>query len=283
MKPIVFKESENFSVLMSIYYKEVPEFFLKALDSLVNQTNKPNEIVLVKDGPLTNELDQIINRYVFEYPNLFKIISLPENKGLGNALSIGILECSNEIVARMDTDDICISNRFEKQMSFLLLNPNIDVVGSNVEEFNTVPGDLKRYRKMPESDVELLRYSKFRNPLNHPTVMYRKSKVLEAGNYNGEILLFEDFSLFIRMLKNGSKFYNIQESLLNFRTGLGIEVIKRRSGFFYMKNEWKFAVLALKINQLNYFEWFFYISTKLPLRLLPPRVILFVYNTFLRN
>lgn len=280
---MVFKESENFSVLISIYYKEVPDFFMKALDSLINQTKKPNEIVLVKDGPLTNELDQIINHYIVKFPDLFKIISLPENKGLGNALSIGILECSNEIVARMDTDDICISDRFEKQIDFLILNPDIDVVGSNVEEFNIVPGDLKRYRRMPEKGTELLKYSKFRNPLNHPTVMYRKSKVLEAGNYNGEILLFEDFSLFIRMLKNGSNFYNIQESLLNFRTGLGIEVIKRRSGFFYVKNEWKFAVLALKIKQLNYFEWLFYISTKLPLRVLPPRVILFVYNTFLRN
>ncbi|EJG01883.1 glycosyltransferase [Flavobacterium sp. F52] len=283
MKSIVFKEAEKFSVLMSIYHKEVPDFFIKALDSLIDQTKKANEIVLVKDGPLTEDLDQIINRYVVEFPNLFKIISLSENKGLGNALSIGILECSNEIVARMDTDDICNPNRFEKQMDFLLLNPHIDVVGSNVEEFNVVPGDLKRFRKMPEKDVELLRYSKFRNPLNHPTVMYRKSKVLEAGNYNGDILLFEDFSLFIRMLKKGSNFYNIQESLLNFRTGLGIEVIKRRSGLFYVKNEWKFAALALKIRQLNYFEWLFYISTKLPLRILPPRIILFVYNTFLRN
>lgn len=283
MKPNKLKESENFSVLMSIYYKEVPDFFIKALDSLMNQTKMPNEIVLVKDGALTKELDEIINQYIADYPNLFKIILLAENKGLGNALSIGILECSNEIVARMDTDDICVSNRFEKQVDFLNQNQDVDVVGSNVEEFNIEPGDLIRYRRMPEKGSKLLRYSKFRNPLNHPTVMYRKTKVLKAGNYNGEILLFEDFSLFIRMIKNGSNFYNIQESLLNFRTGIGIEVIKRRSGFFYVKNEWKFSLLALKIGQLNFFEWLFYVFTKLPLRLLPPRVILLVYNTFLRN
>ncbi len=268
---------------MSIYYKESPVFFKQALESLLNQTKMPNEIVLVKDGGLTKELDELIFEYIENHPDLFKIISLAENKGLGNALSIGILECSHEVVARMDTDDICMPNRFEKQIEFLVSNPNFDVVGSNVEEFNKVPGDLKRYRKMPEGGTKLLKYSKFRNPLNHPTVMYKKTKVLEAGNYNADILLFEDYSLFIRMLKNGCHFYNIQESLLNFRTGLGIEVIKRRSGFFYVKNEWKFSLLALKINQLNFAEWCFYVLTKLPLRLLPPKIILFVYNTFLRN
>ena len=183
----------------------------------------------------------------------------------------------------MDTDDICKLNRFETQLKFLELNPEVDLVGSNVEEFKNEPGDLKRYRKMPEKGTQLISYSRFRNPVNHPTVMFRRSKVLEAGNYNGDILLFEDFSLFIRMLQKGSVFYNLQECLLYFRTGLGIDVIKRRSGLFYFKNEWKFAKLALKIKSLTFFEWIFYICTKLPLRLLPPRVILFVYNKFLRH
>jgi hypothetical protein len=183
----------------------------------------------------------------------------------------------------MDTDDICAINRFEKQIKFLDINSNIDLVGSNVEEFNNVPGDLKRYRKMPEQGEALRKYSRFRNPVNHPSVMFRKDKVLEAGNYNGEILLFEDFSLFIRMLSKGGKFYNIQECLLYFRTGIGIEVIKRRSGWFYIKNEWKFSKLALKIGSLNTFEWIFYVLTKLPLRILPPKVILYIYNQFLRQ
>lgn len=273
----------KFSVLMSVYSKESPNFFRQALESLVNQTKVPNEIVLVKDGLLTKDLDDLILEYVLNYPNLIKIVSLRENKGLGNALSVGLLECSNELVARMDTDDICVQNRFEKQIDFLSANLDVDVVGSNVEEFNEVPGDLRRYRKMPEKGEQLLKYSKFRNPLNHPTVVYRKAKVLEAGNYNGGILLFEDYSLFIRMIKNGSNFYNIQESLLNFRSGSGIEVIRRRSGFFYVKNEWKFSILALRIRHLNFVEWLFYVLTKLPLRLLPPRVILYVYNSFLRN
>lgn len=273
----------KFSVLISVYIKEKPSYFSEALESIINQSLVPDEIVLVKDGPLTNDLEIVIDEFIRKNQNKVKIIELPENKGLGNALSIGVLECSNELIARMDTDDICTFYRFEKQINFLKQNPDIDVVGSNVEEFNITPGDLKRFRMMPEKGDALLKYSKFRNPLNHPTVMYRKSKVLSAGNYNGEILLFEDFSLFIRMIKKGSKFYNIQKSLLHFRTGIGIEVIKRRSGLLYVKNEWKFSLLSLKIGQLNFIEWLFYIFTKLPLRMLPSKVILFVYNKFLRN
>lgn len=272
----------KFSVLISVYFKENPFYFKKALDSIVNQTLLPNEIVLIKDGPLSEELEIVLNEYILDYPNFFKVISLPVNKGLGNALAIGVNECSYEFIARMDTDDICVLNRFEKQIDFLRNNPKIDLVGTNVEEFNVEPGDLKRFRKMPESGNSVLKYSKFRNPVNHPTVMFRKSKVLEAGNYSGEILLFEDFSLFIRMLQKGASFYNIQECLLHFRTGLGIDVIKRRSGLFYVKNEWKFSLLSLKIGKINFFEWLFYVCTKLPLRLLPPKVILFVYNQFLR-
>lgn len=273
----------NFSVLISVYSKENPIFFRESLDSLMHQTTMPNEIVLVKDGPLSLELDELISEFTRKFPNLFKIIVLPENKGLGNALSIGILECKNEIIARMDTDDICVLNRFEKQIKFLNSNPNIDLVGTNVEEFNNFPGDLQRFRKMPEKDQELLRYAKYRSPVNHPSIMFRKQKVLEAGNYNSDILMMEDFSLFIRMLNNGCVFYNIQEVLLNFRVGVGLEVIKRRSGFLYFNNEWKFAKLAFKIGHLNFFEWLFYIVIKLPLRLMPPRIIEFVYNKFLRQ
>lgn len=273
----------HFSVLISVYNKENSLYFRQALDSVVNQTLVPNEIVLIKDGCLTEELELVLDEFIVNYPGLFKVVSLPLNKGLGNALSIGVIECSYELIGRMDTDDICKLNRFEKQIEFFERNPTVDLIGSNVEEFNVVPGDLNRYRKMPEKGKLLYKYSKFRNPINHPTVMFRKSKVLEAGNYNGDILLFEDFSLFIRMLKKGASFYNIQECLLNFRTGLGVEVIKRRSGLIYVRNEWKFALLSLKIGNLNFFEWLFYVSTKLPLRLLPPKVILFVYNQFLRH
>jgi glycosyltransferase involved in cell wall biosynthesis len=272
----------SFSVLISVYHKENPLFFKIALDSVLNQTVLPDEIVLVKDGPLTTELDVVINQFSTIFPNLFKIISLPENKGLGNALAIGMLKCSNEIVARMDTDDICVKYRFEKQLK-VLKTSDYDLVASNIEEFNISPGDLKRYRKMPVNGVKLLKFSKFRNPVNHPTVMFKKSKVLEAGNYKSDILLFEDYSLFIRMLANGAKFYNIQENLLFFRIGSGLDVIRRRSGLHYIKNEWKFSLFAFNIGHISLFEWMFYVVAKLPIRLLPSNFILFLYNKLLRK
>ena len=273
----------KFSVLISVYFKENPFYLKEALNSIVNQTLLPNEIVLIKDGPLNDELENVLDEFIAKYPQLFIVIPLLINKGLGNALSIGVNKCSYDLIARMDSDDICVLNRFEKQIEFLIVNPKIDLIGTNVEEFNKIPGDLKRYRKMPEQGSLLIKYSRFRNPVNHPSVMFRKSKVLEAGNYNGDILFFEDFSLFIRMLSNGCIFYNINECMLYFRVGYGIDVIKRRSGIIYIKNEWKFARLALKVGSLNFIEWLFYISTKLPLRLLPTSVILFVYNKFLRQ
>lgn len=273
----------NFSVLISIYHKENPDFFKEALDSVLNQTILPNEIVLIKDGLLNENLENVIWEYDNKYPNLFNIISLPTNQGLGNSLSIGVLNCKNDLIARMDTDDICVFNRFEKQIEFLNNNLGVDLVGSNVEEFNTTPGDIKRYRVLPKNGRDLIRFSKFRNPINHPSIMFRKDKVIAAGNYKSNLLFFEDYSLFIRMIKNNFNLYNIQENLLFFRVGTGIETIKRRSGFNYLINEWKFSLFSLKIGHLNYFEWFFYIITKLPFRLLPANVILFIYTKFLRK
>lgn len=273
----------NFSVLISIYYKENPVFFREALDSVLNQTVLPNEIVLIKDGLLGESLENIINEYENKYPNLFNVISLPINQGLGNALSIGVLNCNNDLIARMDTDDICVFNRFEKQIKFLNNNLEVDLVGSNIEEFNTTPGDIKRYRILPENGIKLIRFSKFRNPINHPSIMFRKDKVIAAGNYQSNLLFFEDYSLFIRMIKNNFNLYNIQENLLYFRVGTGIDTIKRRSGFQYLIYEWKFSIFSLKIGHLNYFEWFLYNITKLPFRLLPANIILFIYNKLLRN
>lgn len=273
----------KFSVLISVYVKENPTFFRQALDSINCQSLLPDEIVLIKDGPLTNDLEEVIDDFVFKFKNSVKIISLSENRGLGFALSIGLMECSYDLIARMDTDDISALNRFEKQIDFFKKNPNIDLLGSNIEEFNIVPGDLNRLRILPQNSQEIIKFSKYRNPINHPTVMFRKEKVIAAGNYQSDILLFEDYSLFIRMIKNDAKLYNIQESLLFFRVGSGIETIKRRSGFHYVKKEWKFSLFLLRIGHINTFEWLFYIITKLPFRMLPSSFVLFIYNKFLRK
>ncbi|RZL61334.1 MAG: glycosyltransferase [Pedobacter sp.] len=274
----------KFSVLMAVYINDSAEFLNDAIVSIYeNQSLKPAEIVIVKDGPVNNEILSILSKFNSHYPNIFKIIDLPINLGLGEALNLGLKECNYEIVARMDSDDISTPDRFELQIAFLSKNHSIDVVGSSVEEFNSQPGDLAQFRVLPQGGDKLARYSKLRSPLNHPTIVFRKSSVLKAGGYNGKIRLFEDYSLFIRMLANGSKFYNFDKSLLHFRIGDGINSIKRRSGSKYLHSEIKYLKLAYRIKHLSKFEVAYYILIKFPLRFMPTKLTIFFYKNVLRS
>ena len=273
----------KFSVLASVYIKESSSNLDLALESVFNQTVPPNEVILVEDGPLTKELETVIGKYKKLYPLLFKPLPLPENKGLGNALRIGAEACAYPIIARMDTDDVARSNRFEKQIKFLKENPNIGAIGSNIEEFNKKPGDLKRFKINPEKHEQLISQIALKSPFNHPSMMMRKEALMKAGNYNGDILLFEDYSLFLRMWKAGVKFYNIQEVLLDFRVGSGIETIKRRSGKHYIEKEKKFLAYAKSIGAFSSGEILKYKMIKFPIRMMPPRVVLSIYNLFLRK
>lgn len=273
----------GFSVLLSVYHKEKPEYLKLALNSTVNQTLVPNEIVLIKDGKLGDELENVITSFTKDFPKIFKVIELPENRGLGNALSIGVSHCSFDLIARMDTDDIARFNRFETQYKFLEEHPEIDVVGSNIEEFNNVPGDLKRFKISPENHEDLISQIKLKSPFNHPSIMMRKSSLIKSGSYNGDILLFEDYSLFLRMWMAGLKFYNIQDVLLDFRVGDGIATIKRRSGKHYLEKESKFLDYAKQIGAYSSWDVVKYKTLKFPIRLLPAPLVLFIYNKFLRK
>lgn len=273
----------KFSVLLSVYLKERSENLKDALESVVAQTLKPDEIILVVDGPITSALRNEIDLFKDNHPNLLTEVNLKENTGLGNALGVGLQYCQYDLVARMDTDDIAQHTRFEKQIAFLKANENIAVVGSNVEEFNKIPGDLQVHKQMPECGKPLLAYAKYRNPLNHPSIIFRKAAVLASGSYDNQIPLFEDYSLFIRMLKNGYEFYNIQEDLVYFRVGDGLENIKRRSGMHYVRNEIKFLTYAYRIHFLTSAEFCKSFSAKILLRLFPGSVVLWFYKKFLRR
>lgn len=273
----------KFSVLLSVYIKESGNNLDLALESIFNQTLLPNEVVLVQDGPLTKELERVITKYKDLYPSIMKTLPLAENKGLGNALRIGAEACLYDIIARMDTDDVARSERFEKQLAFLDKHPEIGAIGSNIEEFNEVPGDLKRFKINPESHEALIAQITLKSPFNHPSMMMRKKALMKAGNYNGDILLFEDYSLFLRMWKAGVKFHNMQEVLLDFRVGSGIETVKRRSGKHYIEKEKKFLAYAKSIGAFSDSEIMKYKLIKFPIRMMPPKVVLFIYNTFLRK
>lgn len=272
----------NFSVLLSVYVKENPLNLKIALESIYhNQTLKPTEIVLVQDGPLTDELYKEIESFSNVAP--LKSVVLDKNMGLGHALQVGATHCSYDIIARMDTDDVARPERFEKQIKFLIDNPEVDVVGANIEEFNESPGDLNQFKINPETHEELVNKITLKSPFNHPTIMMRKEALFKAGNYNGDLLLFEDYSLFLRMWLCGLKFHNLQEVFLDFRIGSGIETIKRRSGKHYIEKEMRFIKYAEEIGAFNKFEALRYKSLRLPVRVMPTKIVLFIYNNFLRK
>ena len=206
----------KYSVLMSVYAREKPDYFASSIESMIKQSLMPNEIIVVKDGPITDELDEVLKSYELKYQELFTIIEIEKNVGLGQALNIGLKAAKNELVARMDTDDISLKSRCELQVTEFIKNPELSIVGSNIDEFYDNPSEIVSSRIVPSTHEEICRFSKKRNPFNHPTVMYRKSAVLREGGY-GDFRRNQDFDLFVRMLNKGHKAMNIDKSLLLFR------------------------------------------------------------------
>lgn len=269
----------EFSVLISVYYNDNPTFFKEALESLYNQELLPNEIVLVKDGPLSNELNHVIEKFVFNDKIDLKLVILEQNSGLGIALSTGLLKCSYDYVARMDSDDICKPNRFKKQVDFMLKNPKVDIVGSWIDEFVEASKRVISVRKVPIAHTAMMSYLKGRCPLNHSTVFFKKKSVFEAGNYQ-ECYLKEDLFLWLRLYSNGFIFANIDESLLYFR--ITEDFFKRRGGLDYAKSELKMFNYRYKIGLINIFEYLYFVIITIPIRLMPTGLRALVYKKLLR-
>lgn len=270
----------KFSVLCSVYFKEKPEYLKGAIDSIINQTVKPSEIVLVKDGKLTKELDKIINDYDASNYGLFKIITLEKNVGLGEALRIGVNSCSNEIIARMDTDDICVPDRFEKQIKFLAKHPEVDLVGSYISEFEDNINNIIALRKVPVTVEEVNAFAKTRNPLNHMTVMYKKSSIISVGNYKS-FLWNEDYYLWVRLINNNKKIMNIPEPLVYARAGS--EMYQRRGGLKYVKNEVRLQKEFLNMGFINLPKFISNVTKRTIVRVVPNNLRSYIYRKFLRG
>ena len=222
---------DKYSVLMSVYYKEKPEYLQQSIESILDQTAPTDDFVLVCDGPLTSELDSVIAQY-----NTLHVVRLMENGGLGRALNEGMRHCQNDLIARMDSDDISRPDRCERELKIFKTYPEVDIVSGTIEEFITSPDEVYSRRVLPETSAEIVQFAKKRNPFNHPAVMYRKSAVEAAGGYK-DFYLLEDYFLWVRMLLNGSKGYNIQEPVLWMRAGS--DLYKRRGGWKYVGSEKK--------------------------------------------
>lgn len=274
-------DKRKFSVLMSVYYKEKPEYLDAALNSLVSQTLLPDEIIVIKNGKLTKELDNVIEEYNKFFPDKFKILAWDTNQPLGQALRIGVENSSYNYIARMDSDDIARADRFEKQINFLIAHPDIDIVGSSISEFEDNPNDVISYRILPKCHEDIYKFAKFRCPMNHQTVLFKKDAVLKVGNYIS-FKDIDDYYLWARMLKNKAVFANIQECLVNARAGNAM--FKRRANLtYFFNNELPLQIEFFRIGFINFYQFIRNIILKFLLRAMPTKLMGIYYKKFLRN
>ena len=270
----------EYSVLISVYYKEKAEYLIECLESMVHQTVQPSEIVIVKDGKLTAELEDVLTKYKTKYQRLFKFVCLEKNVGLGLALAEGIKNCSHELIARMDSDDISIPNRCELQLREFAKDSLLDVCGGYIKEFCDSKEKVVSIRKVPLVDSEIKEYQKRRDAVNHVTVMFKKSKVLEAGNYQ-HALLMEDSLLWTNMILHGATFKNIDDYLVYVRTGA--DMFKRRGGLKYFKKYKNGRKIILQTGYISKWDYYYTLLVQLTLSILPNSVREFVYEKLLRS
>lgn len=270
----------EYSILMSVYYKEKPEFLKISINSMLEQSVRPSEFIIVKDGPLPNNLNRILDSFKKRFPNLFKFIELEKNVGLGPALRIGVEQCKYEWIVRMDSDDYSVPDRVEKQFKVINENPDISLVGSNVYEFIDRIDNVICLVDLPKVHDQIYNFSKTRCPFRHPSLMYKKSSILRSGNYR-EYYLMEDYDLYVRFLREGFKCYNIQEPLVYMR--ISDDFFKRRGGWKYLK-----SILKFKNEQLlnGYFTPFQYLKSTAPhivVSILPNNLRDWIYKNALRK
>lgn len=270
----------GFSVLLSTYYKEQPDFFAAALDSVFAQTLPAPEVVLVCDGPLSPELDALIADYQAQHPQELKVVQLEKNGGLGNALNEGMKHCSHDIIVRMDTDDIAFPTRFERQIGFLSEHPEVDLLSSSIDEFVESPSEVVSRRTLPEWHNELARFARYRCPVNHPAVVFRKATILQAGGYQ-HFPLFEDYYLWARVILQGGQLHSLPEPLLYFR--MNHATLGRRKGWHYIMSDIRLQGKFCEIGFINKWEYIRNLLLRIPPRLVPAPWLYCFYKKFLRK
>lgn len=269
---------KNYSVLMSVYEKDIPKYLEESIESILNQSLKTDDFVIVKDGKLTKELENVLDKY--KNNNIFNIISLPCNVGLGEALSIGIKECKNEFVARMDADDYSFPTRIEKQMNFLVSNSNIDIVGTQALEFTNDVHSPVQYNNFPLMHDDIVKYAHSRNPYSHPAVVFKKDKVISSGNYQ-KVYLCEDYDLWIRMIQNNCVCANLEECLVGVR--ISDDFFRRRGGFKYVKSINGLMLRNMKNGFFTKKDYLKNIVIRSTVYMMPNNLRSFVYKNFLRG
>lgn len=258
----------KFSVITSVYHNDTPDFVRMALDSmLVHQTLKPSEVVLVRDGVVPDNLEALIAEYETMYHDIVHVIRLEKNGGLGKAMKLGVEVAQNDIIARMDSDDICSPNRFELQLKYLELHPNVDIIGGQMTEFIDTPDNIIGKRIVPCDNEDIYDFMKNRCALNHVTVMFRKEAVLKVGNYQ-DWFWNEDYYLWVRMMIAKCKFANVPNVLVNVRSGT--DQYARRGGRKYYESEKGIKKLQLENKMITKKEYLYFVSQRYILQILMP-------------
>lgn len=271
---------KSYSVLMSVYYKEKAEYLETAIESMLKQTVPPEQFVLVEDGKLTNELESVVFKYEKENPNLFTVVRLDENKGLGYALDEGMKYCRNELIARMDSDDISLLQRCERELEVFERYPEMDIVSGAINEFKNTTDNIVSVRRVPESEKEIKRQMKRRSAFNHPAVMYKKSAVIRVGGY-GSSARKEDHDLFSRMVFGGCNAYNLQESILYYR--IGDDNIKRRKSWKNVSSYIEIMWINLLRKYCTIGDFVFVFFSQIFYLVAPVRLLEFLLKKIYRN
>ncbi len=270
--------SVAYSVLMSVYVKEKPENLRESIKSMVEQTVEPDDFVIVCDGQLTTALYLVIDEFKEKYPYI-NVIYSEKNKGLAEALGNGLNYCKNDIVARMDSDDIAFPDRMQLQLD-AFKNKNADIVSGTVAEFDGDIENIVAYRELPRTHARISKYARRRNPFNHPCTAFRKQQVYVVGGYE-DFRWFEDYYLWLKMLKNGCRAYNIKQPLLYMRAGKGM--YSRRGGLEYTIAALKFRKKMLKEGFCGFWDFIVTSTAHIVMGLVPNRLRIFLYSKFLRK
>ncbi len=270
-------KATKISVVMSVYHGDCDRYFDAAVKSLLCQTLTPSQIVIAVDGPVKKHLDGVIKKY--NKMSNFTVVRLKKNVGSGAAKKVAFDFTKHPIVAIMDADDISVPTRFEKQAPFLV-NKQADVVGGWISEFKISPGDINRIRNVPRVHSKILKLGKWRNPINHVSLMFTKDSYDRAGGYPNSRFC-EDWELIFRMSDSGSKIINLPEVLVNVRAGS--EMIRRRGSVDHFKSELNLFRLFYKEGYINFFEFSVNILVRLTFIILPNRFVEFLYKVILRR
>ena len=271
---------KNYSVLQTVYKSDNPEYLQLSLESMMNQSAKPDELVLVKDGPITDELQAVIDQTDRKYPGIIVQHQLEKNVGLGKALNEGLLVCKNELIARMDSDDISLPDRCQKQLEQFLADPALDIVGCQAEEFCGSADNIVGKRKVPLDNFEIHKFARRRDPFNHPTVMYRRSKVLKYGPY-GDYRKNQDTDLWVKLLSSGCKGANLPGKMFLCRFDEG--TYRKRKSWVNTKTLIKIRWNAYKVHFCSFIDFFVVTLSQLLIYIMPSGFQRILYTKVLRR